>query len=63
MTNDITKIKSGQEMLDDFFNEIGQIPKINQGLAVALKTLYKDNKFTNTNITNTLSDLRKEEEK
>lgn len=63
MNKDITNIKSGKEMLDDFFNEFEQIPKINQNLAVVLKNLYKDNKFTNTNITNALSDLRKEEEK
>jgi len=63
VNKDITNIKSGKEMLDDFFNEFEQIPKINQNLAVVLKNLYKDNKFTNTNITNALSDLRKEEEK
>lgn len=63
MNKDITNIKSGKEMLDDFFNEFEQILKINQNLAVVLKNLYKDNKFTNTSITNALSDLRKEEEK
>ena len=63
MNKDIVNIKSGKEILDDFFKEIEQIPKINQNLAVVLKNLYKDNKFTNTNISNTLSDLRKEEEK
>ena len=63
MNKDIINIKSGKEILDDFFKEIEQIPKINQNLAVVLKNLYKDNKFTNTNISNTLSDLRKEEEK
>lgn len=55
-------IKSGKEILDTFFDEIEQIPKIDQGLAAALKTLYQDNKFTNTNLSNKLSDLRNEKE-
>lgn len=63
MNKDITNIKSGKEMLDDFFEEIEQMTEINQNLSVILKNLYKDNKFTNTNISNALSDLRKEEEK
>ena len=63
MNKDITNIKSGKEMLDDFFEEIEQMTEINQDLAVILKNLYKDNKFTNTNISNALSDLQKEEEK
>jgi hypothetical protein len=53
-------IKSGKEILDNFFNEIDQIPEIDKNIANALKTLYRDYKFTSTNLFNTLSDLRNE---
>lgn len=56
------KTKSGKEILDNFFNEIEHIPKIDQKLASALKILYQDNKFTDTNLSNKLLDLRNEEE-
>ncbi len=63
MNKDIKRdIKSGKEILDNFFDKIEHIPKIDQNLANALKTLYQDHKFTNTNLSNKLSDLRNEEE-
>ena len=56
------KVKSGKEILDNFFDEIGLIPNINQNLANALKVLYQSNKFTDTHLSNKLERLRKEEE-
>ena len=56
------EIKSGKEILDNFFNEIEQIPKIDQKLAYILKKLYLDNKFTEINISNALLNLRNEAE-
>lgn len=56
------KIVSGKEILDNFFYEIEHIPKINQKLASTLKILYQENKFTDTNLSNKLLDIRKKEE-
>lgn len=56
------EIKSGKEILDNFFNEIEFMPKIDKKLAHILKKLYSDNKFTDTNLSNTLLSLRKEAE-
>jgi predicted fused transcriptional regulator/phosphomethylpyrimidine kinase len=56
------KIKSGKEILDNFFDEIELIPNVNQNLANALKVLYQSGKFTDINLSNKLAELRKEEE-
>jgi len=56
------RIVSGKEILDNFFNEIEHMPNMNQKLASSLKILYQDNKFTDTNLSNKLLDLRNEEE-
>jgi len=54
------EIISGKELLDNFFNEIENIPKIDKKIAVILKKLYLDNKFTDRNISNDLLEIRKE---
>lgn len=54
------EIISGKELLDNFFNEIENIPKIDKKIAVILKKLYLDNKFTDRNISNGLLKIRKE---
>lgn len=54
------EIISGKELLDNFFNEIENIPKIDKKIAVILKKLYLDNKFTDRNISNDLLKIRKE---
>lgn len=54
------EIISGKELLDNFFNEIENIPKIDKKIAVILKKLYLDNKFTDRNISNALLEIRKE---
>jgi hypothetical protein len=53
-------IKSGKEILDDFFNTIEQIPEVDSKLASRLKELYRENKLTSTNLSNALSELREE---
>ena len=52
------KIKSGKEILDDFFGSISQIENVDKALAESLNNLYKDGKLTDTNIKNKLSELR-----
>jgi len=54
------EIISGKELLDNFFNEIENMPKIDKKIASILKNLYLNNKFTDRNISNALLELRKE---
>lgn len=50
--------KSGQQILDDFFNEIENLPEVDKGIAELFTSLYSQNKFTDTNIKNELQKLR-----
>lgn len=55
MTN---AIKSGQEILQDFFSEITSINGVDKDIALAMQKLFQQDKLTNTNISNELSKLR-----
>ena len=57
MTN---KIKSGQEVLDEFFNEISKIEALDQEIAKVLVNLYREDKLTNTNLSSELTRIREE---
>jgi len=52
------KIKSGHEILDDFFSQITSIDGVDQEVANTVLKLYQDGKLTNTNLSNELSNLR-----
>jgi len=52
------KVKSGKEILDDFFGSISQIENVDKALAESLTNLYKEGKLTDTNVKNKLSELR-----
>lgn len=52
------KIKSGQEILDDFFSKITNIEGLDKQVTNIVLRLYKDGKLTNTNLSNELSNLR-----
>ncbi len=52
------KVKSGKEILDDFFGNISQIENVDKALAESLTNLYKEGKLTDTNVKNKLSELR-----
>ena len=55
------KIKSGKEVLDDFFNfTLKKIPNIDEGVANVLLALYQSNKLTARNLANDLLRLREE---
>jgi hypothetical protein len=54
-------VKSGKEILDDFFNNILDIPDIDEKLASEIKKLYEEDKLTNTNLSNKLASLREGE--
>jgi len=50
--------KSGKRILDDFFNEIENLPEVDKEIAELFSSLYSQNKFTDTNIKNELQKLR-----
>lgn len=49
---------SGKQILDDFFNEIENLPEVDKEIAELFTSLYSQNKFTDTNIKNELQKLR-----
>ena len=51
-------VKSGKEILDDFFKGIETIENVDADIAKMLKTLYQDDKLTDTNVKNKLQQLR-----
>ena len=55
------KVKSGKEILDDFFNEIEKIENIDADIAKILSELYQNDKLTDTNVKNELQKLRDED--
>ena len=54
------QIKSGQEILDEFFSQIIDIEGVDQDVAKTIIKLYQEGKLTNTNITNELQKLREQ---
>lgn len=52
------KIKSGQEILDDFFSQITTIEGVDKEIANVVLGLYQNGKLTNTNLSNELSKIR-----
>lgn len=51
-------VKSGKEILDDFFNGIESIENVDADIAKMLKRLYQEDKLTDTNVKNELQQLR-----
>lgn len=52
------KVKSGKEILEDFFKEIENIPEVDKDIASSLAKLYQQGKFTDINVKNDLLSLR-----
>ena len=52
------EIKSGQEIIDEFFNEILGIEALDQKIVEVLINLRRDGKLTNTNLSNELVRIR-----
>lgn len=52
------KVKSGKEILDDFFNGIEEIENVDTDIAKMLFELYQNDKLTDTNVKNELQKLR-----
>lgn len=55
-------IKSGKEILDDFFDNIKTLNDVDENIVGKLIELYKAGKLTSTNISNTLAKLREDDE-
>jgi hypothetical protein len=51
-------VKSGTEILDEFFENVDQIENVDQEIAQMLVRLYTDNKLTDINVKNELQTLR-----
>ena len=54
-------IKSGKEVIDEFFAEIMKIEGIDKKTVKVLTSLYSEGKLTDTNIQNALEQLLQEE--
>ncbi|MEQ7801918.1 hypothetical protein ABDJ41_19135 [Pedobacter sp. ASV1-7] len=52
------KLKSGKEIMDEFFADLETIEGVDESVANSLKALYIDNKLSEKNIINALNDLR-----
>lgn len=52
------KVKSGKEIVDDFFKDISSIEDIDQTIAGALARLYANGKLTDKNVINELQKIR-----
>lgn len=51
------KVKSGKEILDDFFANISKIKNVDKGLTESLSNLYNQGKLSDTNVKSELSVL------
>jgi hypothetical protein len=54
------QVKSGKEILDDFFKEIESIENVDKNIAQSLAGLYQQDKFTDANVKNELQKLREQ---
>lgn len=55
------KIKSGKDVIDDFFAEIYNIPNADKKTVDALVELYRQGKLTDKNVQNTLDEIVQKE--
>ena len=52
------RIKSGREIVDDFFDDISTIKGVDTAIADSLAELYYQDKLTDKNVANKLQKLR-----
>lgn len=55
------KVKSGKEILDDFFANISKIKNVDKELSESLSNLFQQSKLTDTNLKNELLKLREKD--
>ena len=54
-------VKSGEEIVNDFFNSIEEIKGVDANIAKMLATLHKEGKLTDVNVKNELQKLREQD--
>ena len=54
-------VKSGKEILDDFFNNLLNVQNVDKKLGAELKKMYEEGEFSGANLSNKLDSLREEE--
>lgn len=54
------RIRSGQELLDEFFTEVASKEGVDQDVADIVINLYREGKLTDTNLSNELMGIREE---
>ena len=52
------KVKSGKEIIDEFFANISSLEKVDKELAESLASLYQQGKLTDTNVKNEIQKIR-----
>lgn len=55
------EIKTGKEVIDEFFAEIMNIKGVDEKIVAKLTSLYNEGKLTDTNIQNAIGQLLQEE--
>ena len=55
------EIKSGNQVIDEFFAEIMNIEGVEKNIIDKLSSLYRDGKLTDTNVQNAMEQLLQEE--
>jgi len=51
------QIKSGKQLIDDFFSQIRNIENIDEKTVNVIVSLYEDGKLTDTNLQNSMQEL------
>jgi len=59
---DKNSVKTGKEIVDDFFDTIASIDGIDITIANSLAELYAQGRLTDRNVTNALQKIRQENE-
>lgn len=57
----MSEIKSGKEVIGDFFQDIEKINGVDKKTVTMLASLYKEGKLTDTNIENEMDRMLQEE--
>ncbi len=55
-------VKSGKEILDEFFKEISSIENVDIAISNSLAELYDNGNFTEKNVINELQKIRNEDD-
>lgn len=56
------KVKSGKEILDNFFDNLEEVENVDKDIAKMLVELYQNDKLTDTNFINELQKLREQDD-